>query len=236
MSPTDKKDYALVTQKMRPRLRRTLNTHHYALPKPYRRKRMPEERPRWRRKLGFYVVSGLMIGTLIGQIADMAEEARRERELPIVAAVADEGQAEPASLPASLPNSLPARTAEQDGAAKDVPASPPAPSPAPAPTPAPTPAHAEVGQPPGVSAPALEGLPARAARAASSAAGPASRRGKPAPAASREAARPDPDVVLISAILLLGPALLGEPEPAAAECPADAPQEAGCAELHGMLP
>lgn len=232
MSPTDKKDYALVTQKMRPRLRRTLNTHHYALPKPYRRKRMPEERPRWRRKLGFYVVSGLMIGTLIGQIADMAEEARRERELPIVAAVADEGLAEPASLPTSLP----ARPAEQDGVPEDVPASPPAPSPAPAATPAPAPAHAEAGQAPGVSAPAPEGLPARAARAASSAAGPASRRGKPVLAAAREAARPDPDVVLISAILLLGPALLGEPEPAAAECPADAPQEAGCAELHGMLP
>lgn len=98
MSPSDKKDYALITQTMRPRLRRTVNTRHYSLPKPYRRKGLPEEHPRWTRKLAFYVGSGVLIGTLVALIADQAESHRRERALPIIAAPSP-SPGEPAPVP-----------------------------------------------------------------------------------------------------------------------------------------
>lgn len=227
MSPTDKKSLTLVTQTTRPRLRRTVNTHHYALPKPYRRKRLLEERPRWKRKLGFYVVSGLVIGTLIGQVAEVAEQARREREMPIIAAVPDDtGQGAAAAPPASAlgPLEPPAAPPADALTAQQLPPAPPAP------------AQGDGSEAPGMAAPVGEPSPAPTVAISSTIPRPAARRHKPAPSAPQRSTPPDPDVVLISAILMLGPTLFGEAAPAAADCPADAPQDAACADLHGVPP
>lgn len=231
MSPTDKKSLTLVTQTTRPRLRRTVNTHHYALPKPYRRKRLLEERPRWKRKLGFYVVSGLVIGTLIGQVAEVAEQARRERELPIIAAVPDDpGQGAAAVAPASALGPVePLATAPAEPPADALAAQPPQPSP-------PSLAQDDGSEAPGMAAPVGEPSPMPTVAIKKTIPRPAARRPKPAPSAPQRNTPPDPDVVLISAILMLGPTLFGDAAPAAADCPADAPQDAACADLHGVPP
>lgn len=231
MSPIDKKSLTLVTQTTRPRLRRTVNSHHYALPKPYRRKRLLEERPRWKRKLGFYVASGLVIGTLIGQVAEVAEQARRERELPIIAAVPDDtGQAAAAAPPLSALGPVePPSTPPAERPADALAAQPAQPSP-------PSSAQGDGSEAPVTAAPVGEPSPRPTEAIRKTMPRPAARRHKPAPSAPQRNKPPDPDVVLISAILMLGPTLFGDAAPAAAECPADAPQDTACADLHGVPP
>lgn len=248
MSPSDKKDYALVTQKMRPRLRRTVNTRHYSLPKPYRRKGLPEEPPRWKRKLAFYVVSGVVIGTLVSLIADLAESSRRERKLPIIAAHSG-------SESASAVRTAPATAAPYDAGAAvlpDVPApyeslNEPAPAPvvdvrpvalaidtlptafqpadvAPA-------AIAPVGVSP-LPEPGRRPLPALAAAAMVP-----GKRVKPARHPGGETApAPDPDVVLISAILTLAPKLLAEAATPESGCSDTVPHSPACVDVPGLVP
>lgn len=228
MSPTDKNDYALVTQKMRPRLRRTVNTRHFTLPKPYRRKSVQAERPRWKRKLAFYLVSGLIIGTLISQVAKLAEEARRARALPIVVA------ASPDEAPAALqaagqhPSSAAASPAPAGTVPELAAAAPDSDAPA--------------VQPAGAAAPTVteQAVPAPADTLAAGKAAPGASRlaRKPRPPsapANEPPAAPDPDVVLISAILQLAPTILGEAEGVAPACSAEASREAACGDIHGMV-
>lgn len=235
MSPSDKKEYRLVTPKMRLHLRHTVTTPHFTLPKPYRRRGAPpEDPPRSRRKLVFFGISGLVIVVLVLQIADLARESRRERALPIVAA----GTGAPAA------GAAPMAAAHATPAAEMAPGSP-APShslnePAPvADAAGAAPASGTAAEP--ATAAAMPALPPAASFTGpkSAAAAPAALPRKsrpPLPAPAAPAAIPDPDVVLFTAILTLAPLILGEetaPEPA---CSGVEPHDAACAELQGMVP
>lgn len=243
MSTSDKKEYGLVTHQLRLRLRHTAKTPHYRLPKPYRHKSLPYERPRSRLKLVFYGGAAALIAVLISQIAEMARQNRRERELPIVAV-----QVSPA--PIGTP-AAPASRVPPDSPAPYASLNEPAPSAAPAP-------DAKAALMAGVSeVPADTGAddgamaPAVPTADTSAAAPPSSAAQLPQPAAAPRKARalrpppappalpaepPDPDVVLVTAILKLAPLILGEQAGPDAACSDAGEGAAHCADLNGLVP
>lgn len=251
MSPTDKKDHALVTQKMKSRSRRTAGAQDYTLPKPYRRTAGPVDRPpRSKSTLAMLALAGLLIAGLIAELIAIVQENMRVRKLPVIAAIVPEAR------PTVRPG-VAAPPATQEMARADL-VSAPAPDPVqalahhganpeatPAATPdiAPAPAPALALASPTEPNPSTTGelLPAstRAPRpiAATRAAAPPPKRPRPIrtvakPAVSAPA--PDPDVVLVTAILML----TAKPEltERVSVCDPGMAKEATCTDIHGMVP
>ena len=209
MSPSDKKDYGLVTQTMRPRPRRSVSMRDYSLPKPYRKKVFVEEAPTPSRiKTVLWTVSGVLVAGLVVELCMLAQETMRQRELPIIAA---------APRPAVDDAPAPLAMREQVSAAAPIAAL------------APATAASRHAVSPVLAAAGIGAIRGKVHLAS------AGRPGKPSrlqPAAL--APEPDPDVVLITAILLLAPQLRDNSTQHA--CTTSPPSENACADLHGMLP
>lgn len=241
MSTLDKNEYALSTSKMRPRLRRTMNTRHYLLPKPYRKKAFTEDAPSVSKiKVAVLVLAGVMIAGLVVELKALADENARVRSLPIIAAAA------PRVVPPA-PQPVPVL------AQAPIPA-PPAPyvmlsEPAPAAVTESTPAldaianHEQEQIDDAVTRPITIATtqPTRPASAAVPAVPPvviaAARKPRAsAPLATLPAAELDPDVILITAILLLAPHLQVDIPANPGVCIPSSPKDPVCAASHGMLP
>jgi hypothetical protein len=209
VSTSDKKEYGLVTQTMHPRPRRSVSMRDYSLPKPYRKKVFVEEAPTTSKtKLALWTVSGILIAGLVVELGMLAQETMRQRELPIIAAAPPR----PAVDEAPAPRAVHKKAAAAAAIAIVAPA-----------------AAALAHEPlPGL-APGRTGVMRVKLHPA------AGKHGKPAgwqaPALVPE---PDPDVVLITTILLLAPQLQDDSTQNA--CSAAAPKDNACADLHGMLP
>lgn len=222
MSTSEKKENALATLTVRPRTRRNVAPRDYSLPKPYRRQTFPdEEQPTTSKmRLALWAVGGVLMAGLIAELTSLAQENIRQRRLPIIAA----------APPSMLPEPAPTLYADQvHGPVARQAANAPAPS-AVAPESIATPAQAQLdngesrlARPLGQ--PAAQRLPL------------VLKRFKLArPVAVEAAAEPDPDVVLITAILLLSPHLQWDVAPPFPVCTPDAPKDPACTELQGMRP
>ena len=264
MSTHDKKDYALVAQKMKSRSRRTAGPQQYTLPKPYRRTAGPDDRPaRSKSTLAMIALAGLLIAGLIAELVAIVQENMRVRKLPVVAAIVPEVR------PPVVPAAATSPAAPDMTPAAAFPAVP-APSPAPMPAPAPEPALAQAPPEPGVTRagavdpalapepaaehhagmtpaslpapghearPAVPAPPAMPTRPAMPAAPPvlALKKVRPGRTVVKPAApAPDPDVVLVTAILML------TAKPDLSEqvtvCDPGMAKEASCTDIHGMVP
>ena len=235
MSTSEKKENALATSTVRPRTRGSLATRDYSLPKPYRRKAFPEEQPSTSKmKLALWAAAGVLMAGLIAELTSLAQENLRQRRLPIIAAAPPPARPEPAPTVHSEQVQRPA--------ARQAPYQPAPPALAPAAALA-----AEI-----VAIPAQAQLDDRQPRPGDIG-GPAPTRTLAQPMAQRlplvvkkgklarsvaveSAVEPDPDVVLITAILLLSPHLEWDVPLPGPVCTPGAPKDPACAELQGMRP
>lgn len=254
MSTHDKKDYALVAQKMKSRSRRTAGPQQYTLPKPYRRTAGPDDRPaRSKSTLAMLALAGLLIAGLIAELVAIVQENMRVRKLPVVAAIVPEVR------PPVLPAAATSPAAPEMTPAAAFPAVPaPAPEPAPMPASAPEPVLAQAPPEPAVThaeavEPALAPEPEAERHASTTPAtlpAPALEARPPMPVAPSvlalkkirpgrtvvkpAAPAPDPDVVLVTAILML------TAKPDLSEqvtvCDPGMAKEASCTDIHGMVP
>lgn len=238
MATQDKTEYALSTAKMRPRARRAVATPHYSLPRPYRRKAFAEEAPSVSKiKVAVLVLAGVMSAGLIIELVALAKENERVRNLPIIAA------ATPAVAPAAPP--LAPLMRQEPRPAPPVPyvtLTEPVSAAIIAPV---TPPDTIISHPPeqtdvantrpaAAAATLAPPLAPRLSRAVVLAA--ARKTHQPAPLAAFAAAEPDPDVVLITAILLLAPHVRADIPGNPGMCTPGSRQETSCAAPHGMRP
>ncbi|MBC7684291.1 MAG: hypothetical protein H7176_03565 [Bdellovibrionales bacterium] len=241
MSTLDKNAYALSTSRTRPRLRRTMNTRHYSLPKPYRKKAFTEDVPSISKiKVAVLVLAGVMIAALVVELIAFTKENARVRNLPIIAAAAP-GVPPPAPQPVPvLPQApLPAPPAPYVTLSEPAPAA--GTEPATAPDAIANHEQEQLDDAVRREMALAAALPARPASAAVPALPPvvigAARKARQsAPLAPLPAAEPDPDVVLIAAILLLAPHLQADIPANTGVCIPSSPQDGVCAASHGMLP
>jgi len=235
VSTSEKKENALATSTVRPRTRGHLATRDYSLPKPYRRKAFPEEQPSTSKmKLALWAVAGVLMAGLIAELTSLAQENLRQRRLPIIAAAPPPALPEPAPTLHSDQAQLPAaRRAPHKPAPSAL-----APAAAVATEIIAAPAQAQLDD--SVSLPGNMGEPAPARTVAQATAQRLPlvlKKGKQARLVAVESAvEPDPDVVLITAILLLSPHLQWDVPLLGPVCTPDAPKDAACTELQGMRP
>ena len=251
MQSPDNKQYPLAKATRRPQSRRSVTKKDFTLPKPYRRQLYSEEPERLTRlQLSLLGFAGVMVSTLIGVLALMAHESERSPDGKLIVAAAklepvaqvDQAEAQftafaapaaPAAKPEPMPE-LPVRRSVKVAALLP-------------PQPAnrlqsalkplkPKPVEKEVRIPK---------KPPQHARITAALLG-RDVKGKPVRAhLVSSASTSDPDVALITAILLLTPT----PVPAAAPsismelagrgqtvCVPTAPKENNCHELHKMKP
>ena len=258
MSHIDKKDHALVTQQLK-RSKRT-GAQHYTLPKPYRRTPGPDERQAMSKStLAMIALAGLLIAGLIAELVAIVQENIRVRKLPVIAAIVPEVR--PTVLPAvavppvmqeMAPVSAPAvQAAETAKVAAHPEANPEVTSavppeiasemaPALAPVIAPAPAALEPSPERDASAPGdllPDSSPAPRRSIATVPAALPFKKPRPARIAPKPAVvtpAPDPDVVLVTAILML----TAKPELSerVSVCDPGMAKEATCTDIHGMVP
>ena len=236
MSTSDKKEYALVTYKIRPRARRSVITRDYSLPKPYRRMVFAEEQPGTSKmKAALWAATGVLLAGLVAELAALAQEHLRQRDLPIIAAAALTAPQATAPLswaevkpPSSAPDAAHGELATVGDTASFLPTGSPE-------------QQAQLSAKTGAASTAgFETGPRPAAKA-----GPAPWSAATAPLRKLKGTHlplavpvpeTDPDVVLITAILLLAPGFQTEAPGPASACVPGVPKDTPCAELHGMLP
>lgn len=184
MRPSDEKKYVLVSQRSKLKPRRALSVRDYSLPKPYRKPVNGEEyQGRSRTQFALLALAGVLIAGLVGALALLAHEnVTTPRARPVVAATGEPGR-DGVLAPAVFPG-MPADPLALPAQKK-------------------TPAGARL-PPPGL---AGSSTPSRRAAVAAGIAAHAAPRETSAsaledPSAAKES---DPDVVLLTAILMLTP-------------------------------
>ena len=237
MSTSDKKEYALVHPTMQPRMRRHLAARDYSLPKPYRRKVFLEEPPTTSKvTLALWAAAGVLMAGLIAELTSLAQENMRQRRLPIIAA------APPPVLPEQAPsirgNELARAPAARRAPVELAPLLVAAAAAAVSAEINATPAQAQLDG--GESRPSDRDQPRPLNMAANTSPPQLAhviKKGKqPRPAVIAPSVEPDPDVVLITAILLLSPQLHWDVPTSDPVCTPGAPKDPACPELHGMRP
>lgn len=208
MSPSAENHTMLATKRPQARARRSIKASDFALPKPYRKKRFVEDEPEVpKMRVAAVSLGGVLIACLVAALALLVKENLDTP--PVLVVAAPPPAAAPPTVAASV--KLTARPARQlrEPWAVAAPAQPMAA------------ARARVDFIPSV----LVGghfmaVPGKSAHMAHMAAAP-------------EPAEPDPDVVLISTILMLTPPPEAEQGSLEVCTSADA---MGCAAIHGMVP
>lgn len=208
MSPSAENHTMLATTRPQARARRSIKASDFARPKPYRKKRFVEDEPEVpKMRVAAVSLAGVLIACLVAALALLVKENLATPPVLVVAA----------PLPAPSPPAAAASVKLTARPARELRAPLPAAAPG-QPMAAP---RARVDFIPSV----LVGghfmpVPGKSARMAHM-------------AAASEPAEADPDVVLISTILMLTPPPEAEQESPAACALAGAK---GCAALHGMVP
>jgi hypothetical protein len=208
VSPSDETSTMLATKRPDSRPRRSVKASDFALPKPYRKKQFVEDKPEVpKKRIAAASVAGVLVAGLVAVLVLLVKENLATPPVLVVAAPP------PADAPkAATPVKLTARTAK----------------PLRAPAPAPVLAHAQ----------AIAAVRTRVDFIPAVLVG-----GHFVPVASKAArvvhaapiaqsVEPDPDVVLISTILMLTPPT--EPEQGNLAC--TAAEAKGCTAIHGMVP
>jgi hypothetical protein len=210
--PADESLFPLATTKVPgPRTRRSssVSARDFALPKPYRKKKFVEDEPRMSRaRLAVLTLSGLTIASLVAALALLARDNLASPPVLVIAAPKATLEELPeAQAAAALLTRFAAPSARRE--APVLAAAAPA-----------GPAHARAV--PHAPRPAM--------------APKAPRMAHPAPQQSAAPA-PDPDVVLITAILTLTmPPASDQAVQAISVCAAGAASDNGCPAIHGMEP
>ena len=247
MSPSEKNDHALVAQTLKSRPRRTGSAHHYTLPKPYRHTAPPDEQPATSKsKLAMLALAGLLVAGLVAELVALVQENMRVRKLPVIAAMAPEmpapGALVPAPLPpvpaaAPVPSRAPGLSPQESAVAGGISGESDAgpvlagsdPQPAQAVEPELAPEPAAEGDQRGTPVPVKVAAPPRAP-----AGGAMTKTRRPRVPSKPAAPAPDPDVVLVTAILML----TAKPElpEQVTVCDPGIAKEATCSDMHGMTP
>jgi hypothetical protein len=255
LHPPDDKLLSLARPRQAPQPRRAVRKNDFSLPKPYQRRLFSEEPERLTRlQKGLLAFATLLVATLAAVMALLAHENARSPRGKVIVAAARLESLEPPEPPEtqllSYPSPAPMSAAPAPAsAAPPIRATPPAlagDGPAlPAP-PVPRAVRAKAAKPARkLVAASKQPLPRARAAAALLA---REKKSRPRPlrkAPVRSAPPADPDVVLITAILLLAPA----PAPAAASapptgmsgpahpaCPSAGPRDTGCANVQPAKP
>lgn len=208
MRPPDEKKYVLVTQKTKLRKSRSLSVRDYSLPKPYRKAMSGEERRGISRmQVALLAVAGMLIAGLIATLALLAHEnVTTPRPKPIVA-MSGKQAGDALLAPAVFPGTPPGGVSGSPALA--------------------APFNARAVPPP----PRRRGE--RAQDEAATAA-PAAKEDNPLSELTPEVS-PDPDVVLLTAILMLTPPPVLEIQHGTpAICTAASASAPECSEMHGM--
>lgn len=249
MHSSDDKQYPLAKAKRPPQPRRAVSKKDFSLPRPYHRQLFSEEPERLTRlQMGMLGFAALMIATLLGVLALLANESDHSPEGKMIVAAArleavESAEAQPAANPTpAAPAEAPTPPALQHGVRSGVPAHA-------ARTLAPARARAAVKpKEKAKPAPRLASFPKKAPPAVRATPALLAREKKPKPPRKEPAITvpaPDPDVALIAAILLLTPAPAPASAPpvaielagrAQASCAPAIPKDPACTELLKLKP
>ena len=210
MSPSDDKNFPVASKQRGARFRRSVSVDDFTLPKPYLKKPFVEDEPETSKgRIALMGLSGIAAAGMLAMLALVARDSLVARPVLVIAAPLQ--MAEPAAPPAPPPKARAA--ASEKPALKSS-----------------RPALAALGAtelaPPRVaSRPLLHAVAAKLVRPV--------RVAVPKP----EPAPQDPDVDLITAILMLSPPVRPEPAHAAAVCTPESPYDTGCPlAAHGVAP
>lgn len=244
MHSPDDKNYPLASAKRPPRPKRSVSKQDFKLPKPYRRQLFSEEPEGLTRlQIGMLGFGALLTATLIAVLALLAKESDHSPEGKVIVAAASLETVEPvdahaAAVPALAVAAIP--PALQEGARSTLPARASAPAPGRVPIALKTPVKAKT--------PTLLAVAPKKAPHARAVTALLAREKKRKPPRGEPVVKhpaPDPDVALITAILLLTPSPAPASTPAVAMelaghapliCPPATPKHSACTEVHMAKP